>query len=177
MLKMFPAFIAGIFLCAILAAAMSTADSQLLSASSAIGQDIFKGIIKKDASDKQVLLVSRISVLIIAIVGLLLSLNPDSSIFGLVSYAWAGFGGTFGPLILLALYWKGTTAKGAIAGLICGGVTVVVWHNLKGGIFDVYEILPAFIICLVVTVVVSLFDKNKDSQMLDQYNAYKNMAD
>ena len=177
MLKMFPAFIAGIFLCAILAAAMSTADSQLLSASSAIGQDIFKGIIKKDASDKQVLLVSRISVLVIAIVGLLLSLNPDSSIFGLVSYAWAGFGGTFGPLILLALYWKGTTAKGAIAGLICGGVTVVVWHNLKGGIFNVYEILPAFIICLVVTVVVSLFDKNKDSQMLDQYDAYKNMAD
>ena len=177
MLKMFPAFIAGIFLCAILAAAMSTADSQLLSASSAIGQDIFKGIIKKDATDKQVLTVSRISVLVIAVVGLLLSLNPDSSIFGLVSYAWAGFGGTFGPLILLALYWKGTTAKGAIAGLICGGVTVVVWHNLKGGIFDVYEILPAFIICLVVTVVVSLFDKNKDSQMLEQYEAYKNMAD
>ena len=107
----------------------------------------------------------------------MLSLNPDSSIFGLVSYAWAGCGGTFGPLILLALYWKGTTAKGAIAGLICGGVTVVVWHNLKGGIFNVYEILPAFIICLVVTVVVSLFDKNKDSQMLDQYDAYKNMAD
>mgnify|MGYP006385202981 FL=1 len=177
MLKMFPAFIAGIFLCAILAAAMSTADSQLLSASSAIGQDIFKGIIKKDATDKQVLTVSRISVLVIAVVGLLLSLNPDSSIFGLVSYAWAGFGGTFGPLILLALYWKGTTAKGAIAGLICGGVTVVVWHNLKGGIFNVYEILPAFIICLVVTVVVSLFDKNKDSQMLEQYEAYKNMAD
>ena len=177
MLKMFPTFIAGIFLCGILAAAMSTADSQLLSASSAIGQDIYKGIIKKDASDKKVLLVSRISVLIIAIVGLLLALNPDSSIFGLVSYAWAGFGGTFGPLIILALYWKGTTSKGAIAGLICGGVTVVIWHNLNGGLFDVYEILPAFIICLVVTVIVSLFDKNKDPEIIAKYEQYKKMED
>ncbi len=177
MLKMYPAFIAGIFLCAILAASMSTADSQLLSASSAIGQDIFKGLIKKDASDKTVLLVSRISVFAIAIVGLLLALNPDSSIFGLVSYAWAGFGGTFGPLIILALYWKKGTAKGAIAGLICGGVTVVAWHNLKGGLFDVYEILPAFIVCLVVTVVVSLLDKNKNQEMLDKFDAYKKMED
>lgn len=177
MLKMFPAFIAGIFLCSILAAAMSTADSQLLAASSAIGQDIFKGIIKKDASEKTVLLVSRISVFIIAIIALFLSLNPESSIFDLVSYAWAGFGGTFGPLIILALYWKKTTAKGAIAGLICGGITVVVWNKLSGGIFDVYEILPAFIICLVVTVVVSLFDKNKDPEMLAQFDEYKNMKD
>lgn len=177
MTRLFPAFIAGIFLCAILAAAMSTADSQLLSASSAIGQDIFKGIIKKEASDKTVLAVSRISVFVIAIVGLLLSLNPESSIFDLVSYAWAGFGGTFGPLILLALYWKGTTAKGAIAGLICGGITVVVWHNLKGGIFNVYEILPAFIVCLVITVLVSLFDKNKDPEMLAEFDKYKNMED
>ncbi|MCR4578994.1 MAG: sodium/proline symporter PutP [Treponema sp.] len=177
MLKMYPAFIAGIFLCAILAASMSTADSQLLSASSAIGQDIFKGLIKKDASDKTVLLVSRISVFVIALIGLLLALNPDSSIFGLVSYAWAGFGGTFGPLIILALYWKKGTAKGAIAGLICGGVTVVAWHNLHGGLFDVYEILPAFIICLIVTVVVSLLDKNKDAEMLATYDSYKAMED
>ena len=177
MVKMFPAFIAGIFLCAILAAAMSTADSQLLAASSAVGQDIYKGLIKKDASDKQVLLVSRISVLVIAVLGLLLSLNPESSIFDLVSFAWSGFGGTFGPLILLALYWKGTTAKGAIAGLICGGVTDVAWHYLSGGLFDVYEILPAFIICLVVTVIVSLCDKNKDPEMLKQYETYKAMED
>jgi len=177
MMKMYPAFIAGLFLCAILAAAMSTADSQLLSASSAIGQDIFKGIMKKDASDKTVLMVSRFSVFIVALVGLLLALNPDSSIFGLVSYAWAGFGGTFGPLILLALYWKGTTNKGAIAGLICGGAAVVLWHNLSGGIFDIYEILPAFIICFVVTVVVSLCDKNKNEEMIKQFDEYKNMED
>ena len=176
MIRMFPAFIAGIFLCGILAAAMSTADSQLLSASSAIGQDIFKGILRKDANDKTVLLVSRICVFVIAIIGLLLALNPDSSIFGLVSYAWAGFGGTFGPLIILALYWKRTTAPGAIAGLICGGVTVVAWHNLHGGLFDVYEILPAFIICLVVTIVVSLFTK-VDSDVAAKFDEYKNMAD
>jgi len=173
---MFPAFIAGIFLCGILAAAMSTADSQLLSASSAIGHDLFKGIIKKDASDKTVLTVSRICVLLIAIVGLLLALNPESSIFGLVSYAWAGFGGTFGPLILLALYWKKTTAPGAIAGLLCGGITVVAWHNLKGGIFNVYEILPAFLICLIITVVVSLFTK-KDEEVMAMFDEYKKMED
>lgn len=175
-LQMFPAFIAGIFLCSILAASMSTADSQLLSASSAIGQDIYKGIIKKNASDKEVLWVSRISVFVIAIVGLLLALNPESSIFGLVSYAWAGFGGTFGPLILLALYWKGTTAIGAICGLILSGITVVVWHNLKGGIFEVYEILPAFIVCLLVTIVVSLCTK-KDPEVLKKFDEYKKMED
>jgi sodium/proline symporter len=176
MIRLFPAFIAGIFLCGILAAAMSTADSQLLSASSAIGQDIFKGIIKKDASDKTVLLVSRISVFVIAIVGLLLALDPDSSVFKLVSYAWAGFGGTFGPLIILALYWKKTTAPGAIAGLITGGITVVVWEKLKGGIFDIYEILPAFIVCLLVTVVVSLFTK-QDNDVMAKFDEYKAMKD
>ncbi len=175
-LRMFPAFIAGLFLCGILAAAMSTADSQLLSASSAIGQDIYKGLIKKNADDKKVLLVSRISVFVIAIVGLLLALNPESSIFSLVSFSWAGFGGTFGPLILLALYWKRTTAPGAVAGLIIGGITVVVWHNLHGGIFDVYEILPAFIICLVVTVLVSLFTK-QDEEVAAKFEEYKNLAD
>ena len=177
MLRMYPAFIAGLFLCAILAASMSTADSQLLSASSAIGQDIYKGLIKKDADDRKVLLVSRISVFAIAVVGLLLALNPKSSIFSLVSFAWSGFGGTFGPLILLALYWRGTTSKGAVAGLICGGVTDVAWHYLHGGIFDVYEILPAFIVCLLVTIMVSLFDKNKDPEMLREFDIYKNMED
>ena len=176
MQKMFPAFIAGLFLCGILAAAMSTADSQLLSASSAIGQDIYKGLIKKNADDKKVLLVSRISVFVIAILGLLLALNPNSSIFGLVSFAWSGFGGTFGPLILLALYWKRTTAPGAIAGLVCGGVTDVAWHYLHGGVFDVYEILPAFIVCLIVTVVVSLLTK-QDEEVAAKFEEYKNLSD
>ena len=178
--KMFPAFIGGIFLCAILAAAMSTADSQLLVASSAFSQDIFKGLIKKDATTKEVLSISRIAVFIIAAVAFVLSLDENSSIFGLVSYAWAGFGATFGPLVLLALFWKGATAKGAIAGLIGGGVTVVAWHNIPATvapIFGVYEILPAFIVCLVLAVVVSLLDKNKDPQMIAEFEAFKKMED
>ncbi len=174
---MFPAFIAGIFLCAILAAAMSTADSQLLVASSAFSQDVFKGLIKKDASEKTVLNVSRITVLVIAAIAFALSVNPNSSIFSLVSYAWAGFGATFGPIILLALFWRGTTRNGAIAGLISGGITVVTWHNLKGGIFNVYEILPGFIVCLIFTVVFSLLQKNKAPEMLAEFDAYKKMSD
>ena len=178
--KMFPAFIGGIFLCAILAAAMSTADSQLLVASSAFSQDIFKGLIKKDATTKEVLSISRIAVFIIAAVAFVLSLDENSSIFGLVSYAWAGFGATFGPLVLLALFWKGATAKGAIAGLIGGGVTVVAWHNIPATvapIFGIYEILPAFIVCLVLAVVVSLLDKNKDPEMIAEFEAFKKMED
>ena len=176
MLKMYPAFIAGLFLCAILAASMSTADSQLLSASSAISLDIYKALINKNADEKKVLNVSRITVLIIAIIAFCLSLNPNSSIFGLVSYAWAGFGSTFGPLVLLSLFWRGATKQGAIAGLIGGGVTVVLWHNLKGGIFNLYEILPGFAVCLILAVVVSLFTK-KDEEVLAEFDAYKRAED
>ena len=137
-------------------------------------------MIKKDASVKEVLSISRITVFIIAAVAFVLSLDENSSIFGLVSYAWAGFGATFGPLVLLALFWKNTTAKGAIAGLIGGGVTVVAWHNIPASvspIFGVYEILPAFIVCLVLAVVVSLLDKNKDPEMLAEFEKFKAMED
>lgn len=171
---MFPAFIAGVFLCAILAAAMSTADSQLLVASSAFARDIYKGLVKKDATEKSVLSVSRITVFAIAAVAFLLSLDQNSSIFALVSYAWAGFGATFGPLVLLALFWRGTTRNGAISGLVAGGIVVVFWHNMKGGIFDIYEILPAFLVCMIVAIIVSLLDKNKDENMLAQFDSYKN---
>ena len=179
MKSMYPAFIAGIFLCAILAASMSTADSQLLAASSAVSQDIFKGLIKKNAEEKEVMIISRFTVFLIALIALLLSLNPKSSIFSLVSFAWSGFGGTFGPLILLSLYWKRTTAPGAIAGLICGGITDVVWHYIPASvakIFGLYEILPAFIVCLVVTVLVSLLTK-PDAEVLTKFEEYKKMED
>ena len=179
MKNMYPAFIAGIFLCAIRAASMSTADSQLLAASSAVSQDIFKGLIKKNAEEKEVMIISRFTVFLIALIALLLSLNPNSSIFSLVSFAWSGFGGTFGPLILLSLYWKRTTAPGAIAGLICGGITDVVWHYIPASvakIFGLYEILPAFIVCLVVTVLVSLLTK-PDAEVLTKFEEYKKMED
>lgn len=179
MKNMYPAFIAGIFLCAILAASMSTADSQLLAASSAVSQDIFKGLIKKNAEEKEVMIISRFTVFLIALIALFLSLNPNSSIFSLVSFAWSGFGGTFGPLILLSLYWKRTTAPGAIAGLICGGITDVVWHYIPASvakIFGLYEILPAFIVCLVVTVLISLLTK-PDAEVLTKFEEYKKMED
>lgn len=179
MQQMYPAFIAGIFLCAILAASMSTADSQLLAASSSVSRDIYKGIIKKDASEKEILMIGRFVVFLIALIALFLSLNPNSSIFGLVSYAWAGFGATFGPLVLLALYWKGATAKGAITGMILGGITVVVWHNIGADvspIFGLYEIVPGFIVCLLATVIVSLIDK-KDPKVLEEFENYKKMPD
>ncbi len=176
-IKMYPAFIAGLFLCAILAASMSTADSQLLVASSAVSQDFFKGVFNPDASEKAVLKMGRLTVFLIAAIAFVIALDQNSTIFGLVSYAWAGFGGTFGPLVLLALYWRGITNKGAIAGLIIGGITVVVWHNLHGGLFDIYEILPAFILNTIVAVIVSLFDKNKNAEMLAEFDNYKNMPD
>ena len=179
MQNMYPAFIAGIFLCAILAASMSTADSQLLAASSAVSQDIFKGLIKKDAEEKDVLNVSRFTVFLIALIALFMSLNPNSSIFSLVSFAWSGFGGTFGPLVLLALYWKRTTAAGAIAGLVCGGIVDVIWHYIPASvapIFGLYEIVPAFLACLIVTVIVSICTK-QDEEVAAKFEEYKKMAD
>ena len=174
--QMFPAFVAGIFLCASLAAAMSTADSQLLVASSSFSQDIYKGLLKKDATDADVLRASRVAVLGIAAVAFCIALNQNSSIFSLVSYAWAGFGSTIGPLMLLALFWKRTTRNGALAGLIAGAVTVIAWHSLRGGIFDVYEILPGFSACLAVAVAVSLCG-TPDAEVVRKFEAYRKLAD
>ncbi|MCK9169635.1 MAG: sodium/proline symporter PutP [Treponema sp.] len=171
--QMYPAFIGGIFLCAILAAAMSTADSQLLVAASAFSEDFVSTILKRNLSQKQMVIISRLTVLAIALIAFLMSMNEHSTIFKLVSYAWAGFGATFGPLILLALFWRGTTNKGAIAGIIAGGITVIVWHNLNGGIFNMYEIIPGFIMCLLFAVIFSIMDKNKNVEMLAEFDAYK----
>ena len=176
-LKMYPAFIGGIFLCGILAAAMSSADSQLLVAASAFSRDIYFSFIKKDASEKQMLRISRVTVFAVAAIAFLIARNPDSSIFGLVSYAWAGFGATFGPLVLLALFWKKTSRNGALAGLIAGGITVIVWKPLSGGIFNLYEILPGFVVCLLVAVIVSLLDKTRDPEVAAEYETYTQLGD
>ena len=174
---MFPKFIAGIFLCAILAAAMSTADSQLLVASSSFSQDLYKGLFRPNASDKEVLTVSRITVFVIAAIAFVIALDQNSSIFSLVSYAWAGFGSTMGPLILLALFWKGTTRNGAFVGLLVGAGTVILWHSLHGGIFDVYEILPGFVFCMMTAIFVSLIDQKVDAETLQKFDEYKAMKD
>lgn len=176
-IHIFPAFIGGIFLCAILAAAMSTADSQLLVGASAFTEDFCQTILNRKFQPKTTVIVSRVAVLIIAVIAFFISLDESSSIFGLVSYAWAGFGAAFGPLILLALFWKKATAKGAAAGLIGGAITVIVWHNLHGGLFDLYEIVPGFLVCLILAVVISLLDKNKDPEMIAEFEKYKTMED
>ena len=172
-MKTFPAFIAGIFLCAVLAAAMSTADSQLLVAASAFTEDFFQNISKKKLEAKKVVWISRAAVLVVALIAFVIALDNNASVMGLVSYAWAGFGATFGPLVLLALFWKKTTARGAIAGIIAGGIAVVLWHNLSGGIWNLYEIIPGFVFCLLAAIIVSLIKPNENAEIEDEWNKYQ----
>lgn len=153
----FPAIIAGIVISGILAASMSSSDSYLLVASSAVANDLFKGLLKKDANEYLVMWIARITMIFVTLFGVILALSGNESIFRIVSYAWAGLGAAFGPLILFSLFWKRTTLSGAVAGMITGGVLVVLWKEViskAGGPFAVYELLPAFIAsCLVIWVV------------------------
>ncbi len=149
---LFHPLVAGVLLAAI----MSTADSQLLVSSSALAEDFYKALFKKDASQQQLVLVGRAAVIGIAAIATLLALNPDSKVLDLVSYAWAGFGAAFGPALIFSLYWRRMTKSGALAGIIVGGVTVVVWKQLSGGLFDLYEIIPGALFAAVAIVVVSL---------------------
>ncbi|WP_163528697.1 sodium/proline symporter PutP [Halobacillus ihumii] len=157
---LFHPVIAGILLAAILSAIMSTIDSQLLVSSSALAEDFYKAIFRKNASERELVWVGRVAVATIALIAILIAGNPGSSVLQLVSYAWAGFGAAFGPLIILSLFWKGITRDGALAGMIVGAVTVVVWGDfLSGGIFDLYELVPGFLFSLIVSVLVSLAGK------------------
>ncbi len=175
---LFHPVIAGILLAAILAAIMSTADSQLLVSSSALAEDFYKQIINKDASSEQVVMVGRVGVILLSVIALLLAMTPDSSVLGLVSYAWAGFGAAFGPAILLSLYWAGMNRNGAIAGIIVGGVTIVVWKQLSGGIFDIYEIVPGFILSWISIMVVSSMTGGPDKDVQAQHATFeKNLVE
>ncbi|MFZ3578952.1 sodium/proline symporter PutP [Virgibacillus sp. DJP39] len=168
---LFDPIIAGILLAAILSAIMSTIDSQLLVSSSAVAEDFYKAILRKKASDRELVWVGRIAVGIIALIATLLATNPESSVLELVSYAWAGFGGAFGPIILLALFWKGITRNGALAGIIVGAITVIVWGDfLTGGIFDLYEIVPAFLLNLIVAVVVSMVGEKPSAEIQAEFD-------
>lgn len=149
---------AGICLAAILAAIMSTADSQLLVCTSVITEDFYKTFYKRDASEAELVAVGRIFVVIIAIIATLIALDRDSKVMGLVAYAWAGFGAAFGPVIVASLYWKSMTSRGAIAGIISGGLTVLIWKHLNGGLFDLYEIIPG---CIISTACIFLFGRKK----------------
>ncbi len=164
----FPSFIAGILLSAILASSMSTADSQLLVASSAVTSDIYQPIFRKNASDRELLWIGRIAVIIISIVAFFIASNPNSgSIMDLVENAWAGFGAAFGPVIVLSLYWKRFTYKGAVATIVCGAITVIVWLLFFKTVTGIYELLPGFIVGMLAGVIVSLIDK-KPSEEVEQ---------
>lgn len=183
-------FIGGIFLCGILAAIMSTADSQLLVTASSISEDIYKGVINKKASDNSMLWVSRITVLVVASIAFLLAIDSESSVMGLVSNAWAGFGAAFGPVVLLSLFWRRANRSGAVAGMIAGGVTVILWDYIKmipvtaadgtvtmrtlGSVTGLYSLVIGFAIGLILIVVVSLLTKAPSKEITDAFDEVKN---
>lgn len=174
------AFVGGLFLCGVLAAIMSTADSQLLVTASAVSTDIYKGMIKKDASDDTVMKISRITVVVIALLAVVIAWNPNSSIMGLVSNAWAGLGSAFGPIVLMSLFWRRTNFHGAVAGIVSGGLTVIIWDYIPlvggqtlGTATGIYSLLVGFFLSLVCIVVVSLCTKAPTEEMLEEFDDVK----
>ena len=169
-----PPILAGLVMAGILAATISSSDSYLLIAASAFAKNIYQGIMKKDATDKQVMTVSRITLLAIALISVVIALDENSIIFNVVSFAWAGFGATFGPVMLFSLFWKRTTAQGAVAGMVSGAGMVFLWKlviSKIGGIFTIYELLPAFVFSSVCIIVVSLMTKAPSAQISEDFDA------
>ena len=158
----FHPLIAGILLAAILAAIMSTVDSQLLVCSSSLAEDLYPLVVKKQLSPDQRLQVGRVAVVILALMATLLAMEPDSKVLDVVSYAWAGLGASLGPAILISLYWRKMTARGALAGVFVGGATVIIWPQFEGGIFELYSLVPGFGVSALAVVVGSLIDSSED---------------
>lgn len=170
----FAIILAGIILSGILACTMSTADSQLLAASSSISQNILKDVLHLKISEKGTMIAARLTVIGIAIIAAFIARDPNSSIFTIVSFAWAGFGASFGPVMLFSLFWKRTTRTGAVAGMISGGVMVFIWKYLirpMGGAWDIYELLPAFLVACAFILVVSLLTKAPEQEILDEFDS------
>ncbi len=175
-------FIGGVFLCGILAAIMSTADSQLLVTASAVSEDMYKGVIKKNATEKSALFVGKIAVIVVAVIAFFIALDPNSSIMGLVSDAWAGFGSAFGPVILLALFWKRSNLAGAVSGMAVGALTVIVWDYLPIMNGDtlytatgLYSLVLGFAFALIVNVIVSLVTKKPSKEITDEFESIKTL--
>ena len=165
---------AGLILAGILASTMSTSDSQLLAASSCVSQNLFCDCMGLKLSKKSSMLMARLTVIVIAVIGVFLARNPDSSVFRIVSFAWAGFGATFGAVMLFSLFWKRTNRNGALAGMIVGGVMVFVWKYLiapLGGLCGIYELLPAFICSAFAIVVVSLLTAPPSQEIIDEFES------
>lgn len=172
------ALVAGLILAGILASTMSTADSQLLAASSAVSHNIIEDVLHINLSEKKSMLVARITLVVVAIAGVIIAYNPNSSVFNIVSFAWAGFGAVFGPVILFALFWKRTNRWGALAGMITGGAMVFIWKYAVrplGGAWDVYELLPAFIVAALFIVIVSLATPAPSAEITEEFEKVKAM--
>lgn len=173
---LFHPLITGFLLAALLAAVMSTISSQLLVTASSLTEDVYKTFFRRSASDKELMLVSRLSVLVVSLVAVLLAFNKNGTILSLVAYAWAGFGAAFGPVILLSLYWKRMNRWGALAGMIGGAVTVIVWANVPVLADSLYEIIPGFIVGLAAIWMVSLATPEPSDQLKKEFDLYKKTA-
>ena len=173
-------FVGGLFLCGILAAIMSTADSQLLVCASSVSKDIYKNVAKPDASDQTVLKVSRLTVVVVALLAFFIAWDPDSGVMALVSDAWAGLGSAFGPIVVCSLFWKRTNVAGAVAGMVSGGLTVIIWDYLPimdgktiGSATGVYSLLVGFMISLICIVAFSLLTKKPSSEIEEEFERVK----
>ena len=165
--------IAGLIMSGILACTMSTADSQLLAASSSVSEDLLKGVFHLNLNEKWSLVAARITVVVISIMGVLMAIDPNSSVFGIVSFAWAGFGAVFGPVMLLALFWKRSNRYGAMVSMLSGGTMIFVWKYLvrpMGGAWDIYELLPAFLVAITLNVIVSLATGAPEREIIEEFN-------
>ena len=170
-----PSFMCGVVVSGIFAASMSSSSSYLIIGASAMGENIFRGLLHRKATDKQVMIVARVTLVVMFLFGILVAYDQNSSIFQVVSYAWAGLGASFGPLMLCSLYWRRANKAGAVAGMLSGTAAVLLWHNLVkplGGVFAIYELLPAFIISLLFIVVVSLLTAKPNKRMLYEFDHY-----
>ena len=167
------AILAGLILAGILASTMSTADSQLLAASSAVSSDLLGSILKDKETKKESMVADKITLLLIAVVAMFIARDPNSSVFTIVSFAWAGFGAVFGPVVLLALFWRRSNWQGALAGMICGGSMVFIWKygiSKLGGAWGIYELLPAFIVAIAANIIVSLLTKAPSKEITDEFD-------
>ncbi|MDD7409360.1 MAG: sodium/proline symporter [Anaerovoracaceae bacterium] len=170
------ALFAGLIIAGILAATMSTADSQLLAASSSVSQNLIREVFGFKVSARTEMIIARISLLVIAVIGMFLAKDPDSSVFTIVSFAWAGFGAAFGPVVLCALFWRRANKWGALAGMVFGGAMVFIWKFLVrplGGGWDIYELLPAFLVALAMIIIVSLVTGEPEKEVTDEFDQYK----
>ena len=168
-----PALLAGLVMAGILACTMSTCDSQLLAASSSISENILHGVFNLNISKKMTMVMARVTLVVIAIIAIFIARDPNSSVIQIVSFSWAGFGGAFGPVVLCALFWKRCNRWGALAGMLGGGATIFIWKFLvkpMGGVFGIYELLPGFLVGLILTVVVSLATRAPDAEIVEEYD-------